>query len=48
MFIISEVVSFHQVTQPFVGMADIHEYDMRTLFVVRADHVIGEKGFTTS
>ena len=47
-FVIGEVISVHQITQSFVGMAHVHKHDMGTLLIITTDHVIGEERFTTT
>src|SRR5689334_13988319 len=46
-FTISEVYSFNRLADSLIGMTHINDHYMRPAFVVRSDHVISEKGFTT-
>ena len=34
--------------QPLVAVSSVHQQDMRSLFVVLADKVVGEKGFSAA
>ena len=42
-FAVSEVIALHHVAKSFITMPHIHQHDMRTLLIIAAYHVVGEK-----
>src|SRR5690606_13854195 len=45
-FTVGDVVAVYHITQAFIAMSHIHQYDMRSLLVIAAYHMIGKKGFS--
>ena len=45
LFIIGKIVTANHITESFVTMPNIHQYDMSPLLIITSYHVVGKKGF---